>query len=141
VLAVDPRAGVLSLRVDLPLKPDRDEQAARAAQEFLASLRRGQRVATTAEVDDRGNVALVGIEPLRGTTVTLRLRGLACDACVERIEESLRSVRGVEEARASLDPMQVVVTYDPQQVSLSQLRQAVRDIEPVHPDQRYEVVE
>ncbi|MEW5785472.1 MAG: copper-translocating P-type ATPase [Bacillota bacterium] len=52
---------------------------------------------------------------------------LSCAACVRRVEQALRRVAGVEEARVNLATGQAFITYDPGQADEAALRRAVLD--------------
>jgi Cu+-exporting ATPase len=60
-----------------------------------------------------------------GKEVTLNLGGLHCAACVARVEKALSRERGVERAQVNLATRRAKVKFDPQQVSVEDLQQAV----------------
>ncbi|MBD3206910.1 heavy metal translocating P-type ATPase [Candidatus Bathyarchaeota archaeon] len=59
--------------------------------------------------------------------VQLKIVGMTCAACVAAVEKALKKVEGVEEAVVNLATEKAFVRYDPQVVSILDLRQAVRD--------------
>ncbi|NLY90844.1 MAG: copper-translocating P-type ATPase [Firmicutes bacterium] len=60
--------------------------------------------------------------------VTLKITGMSCAACAARIEKKLNSLAGVARAAVNLATEQAVVEYDPAQVKVADLRQAVETL-------------
>lgn len=61
------------------------------------------------------------------TTVTvLHSDGLACQACVARVEKALQATAGVERASVRLDEGRIEVHHDPNQASTDDLVEAIR---------------
>jgi Cu+-exporting ATPase len=58
--------------------------------------------------------------------VTLRIVGMTCAACVAAVEKALKKVDGVEDAVVNLATEKAFVRYNPQKVSILDLRNAVR---------------
>ncbi|MFW6123427.1 MAG: cation transporter, partial [Thermodesulfobacteriota bacterium] len=59
------------------------------------------------------------------TEVTLTLGDMHCAACVSRVERALRQVPGVERAQVNLATRRAKVHFDPRQVDVPALQQAV----------------
>ena len=59
--------------------------------------------------------------------VKLRIVGMTCAACVSAVERALKKIEGVENAVVNLATERAFVRYNPQVVSIVDLRQAVRD--------------
>ena len=59
--------------------------------------------------------------------LTLRVDGMTCASCVVHVEEALKEVPGVSEARVNLATETASVGYDPQEVSAQDLMEAVDD--------------
>ncbi|GIW09390.1 MAG: hypothetical protein KatS3mg061_0447 [Dehalococcoidia bacterium] len=57
--------------------------------------------------------------------VQLAVTGMTCAACVNRIEKALKRLDGVTDASVNLATERATVSYDPSQVSLAQLKEAV----------------
>ncbi len=57
----------------------------------------------------------------------LKLRGMSCASCARSIENVLRSVPGVSESQVNFAAEQATVQYDPRQVTIEQLQQAVKN--------------
>jgi len=79
----------------------------------------------------KASVARLGyeaLEPSRDTRVSLPIGGMTCAACAVRVEKALRKVPGVTEAAVNPATEKATVAYDPQQVRLSALRQAIEKI-------------
>jgi Cu+-exporting ATPase len=60
--------------------------------------------------------------------ITLPVSGMTCAACVRKVEKTLRGLPGVEEANVNLSAGKAGVTYDPSQVALPQMEQAITEI-------------
>lgn len=61
----------------------------------------------------------------RRDRTTLSVGGMSCAACVRRVENTLKSVLGVDDAVVNLASSKAVVTYDPGTVSVPQMAQAL----------------
>ena len=59
--------------------------------------------------------------------VTIRVEGMSCAGCGRNVAGVLMATSGVQDARVSLEEGQAVVAYDPAEVSVTQLRQAIVD--------------
>jgi Cu+-exporting ATPase len=59
--------------------------------------------------------------------IQLMIVGMTCAACVASVEKALKRVDGVEEVLVNLVSEKAIVRYNPKQVSILDLRQAVRD--------------
>ena len=78
---------------------------------------------TTESTDKSAKQKPTGIEE-----ITLPVSGMTCAACVRKVEKTLRGLPGVEEANVNLSAGKAGVTYDPGQVALPQMEQAITDI-------------
>ncbi len=58
-------------------------------------------------------------------TETMSIEGMECEACVGHITRALLGLGGVQSAQVSLAEKQAVVTYDPAQVQVSQMVEAI----------------
>ena len=58
---------------------------------------------------------------------TIKVEGMSCGGCVRSVTEALKAQPGVGDAEVSLEAGQARVEYDPDVVSVPQLRQAVED--------------
>lgn len=59
---------------------------------------------------------------------TIPVVGMACAACAANVEKKLNSLDGVREASVNLVGRSALVDYDPQTISLPQMKKAVNDI-------------
>jgi Cu+-exporting ATPase len=59
---------------------------------------------------------------------TLRVEGMSCSSCVNRIEEGLRAQAGVVDASVNFATEQVRVSYRPGQVAVTDLQRAIHDL-------------
>ncbi|MDX9697963.1 MAG: heavy metal-associated domain-containing protein [Rhodocyclaceae bacterium] len=59
------------------------------------------------------------------TEVTIKVAGMSCGGCVRNVTGVLKAVPGVGQAEVSLEEGQARVAFDPAQVSVEQLRQAI----------------
>jgi copper ion binding protein len=60
-------------------------------------------------------------------TITLRVGGMSCEACVKHVTEALMRLEGVESAVVNLRNKSAQVVYDPERVQLQQLLEAVEE--------------
>ena len=60
-------------------------------------------------------------------TTNLNIKGMMCNACVGHVTRALIGIPGVEKADVSLAGNTASVTYDPAQVTLEQMTEAVSD--------------
>jgi copper chaperone len=65
--------------------------------------------------------------PSKEKTVTLEITGMMWGSCVDSVRSALESVKGVKEAKVSLENKEAVVTYDPDQVKVEDLIKAVKN--------------
>jgi Cu+-exporting ATPase len=59
---------------------------------------------------------------------TLQVTGMTCASCVAHVERALRELPGVSQAIVNLATGTAKVEFDPSQVSLEQMAQAVREV-------------
>ncbi len=59
------------------------------------------------------------------TEVTLEIDGLICSACVDKVEDALKAVKGVEEADVSLNDSEAVIKYDSSKCGIDDLIKAL----------------
>lgn len=59
---------------------------------------------------------------------TIPVVGMACASCSANVERKLNSLEGVSSASVSLPGRCALVDYDPQKISLEQMKKAVSDI-------------
>lgn len=57
----------------------------------------------------------------------LKVGGMTCDGCRQRVERAVTGVPGVSEAVVSLEQETLRVTYDSTAVNVESIRQAVLD--------------
>lgn len=58
--------------------------------------------------------------------ISLDVKGMHCDNCVNTVADALKGVDGVKLARVSFDQERADVTYDPSRASVDQLKEAVK---------------
>lgn len=58
-------------------------------------------------------------------TTTLVAPDISCAHCVQTVQQAVGDIEGVANVEARADTKQVVVTFDPQAVEESQIRQAL----------------
>jgi Cu+-exporting ATPase len=63
-----------------------------------------------------------------GQTVTIPIGGMTCAACAQRIEKALGKRPGVDSVSVNLATEKATVTYQPQQVRLSDIREAIEKL-------------
>ncbi|MDR2032345.1 MAG: heavy-metal-associated domain-containing protein [Azoarcus sp.] len=59
--------------------------------------------------------------------VTIKVQGMTCDDCVDNVTKVLESLPGVSRVEVSLEREIATVQYDPGQVEVAAIRQAVED--------------
>lgn len=60
-------------------------------------------------------------------TTYLKLKGMGCGACANKIEEAIKKLGGVEECQVNFAAAQAKVAYNPQTTNRQQIQQAVTD--------------
>ncbi|GAF11587.1 copper(I) chaperone CopZ [Bacillus sp. JCM 19046] len=61
-------------------------------------------------------------------TIELTVSGMSCGHCVSSIEGSVGEMNGVNSVIVKLDEGRVTVTFDREQVSEDQLKQAIEEL-------------
>ena len=56
---------------------------------------------------------------------TIKIKGMFCPRCEERIASALQKINGVESAEASFRRGDATVIFDPEKTGISQLREAI----------------
>ena len=56
-----------------------------------------------------------------------KIDGMACQNCEKKVENALKAIEGVENAKASVTQKNVEVEYDSQRVCFNQMQEAVDD--------------
>ena len=59
--------------------------------------------------------------------VTIKVEGMSCGGCVKNVTGVLKALPGVSDAQVSLADACATVHYDPAQVSVEALREAVEN--------------
>ena len=76
-------------------------------------------------------VEKIGYEAVEQTdakTVTVPIGGMTCAACSQRIEKTLRKLPGVDSATVNLATEKATLTYQPQQIRFSAIREVIEKI-------------
>ncbi len=63
------------------------------------------------------------------TTKTLKIDGMTCVNCENRIERKLKNTEGVTEAKASFSKGTATVTFDPQAVTMEEITEAIEGLD------------
>lgn len=58
---------------------------------------------------------------------TISVSGMSCGHCEIAVQEAIRKLPGIKKAKASKRKKQAVVEYDPDTVTLDQIKKAVTD--------------
>ena len=61
-------------------------------------------------------------------TITLRIKGMTCVNCENKIERKLKNRKGIANAIASFGKGTVMVTYDPVQINISEIKEMIRGL-------------
>ena len=62
---------------------------------------------------------------MSSSRIALKVDGMHCGSCAKLVERALKGTHGVTSATVLLAKQQAVVDYDPRQVTLDALKQAV----------------
>lgn len=60
-------------------------------------------------------------------SLTLKIEGMSCNHCKMAVEKALKTLPGVQSAQVSLETNTADVVYDPQQVNVTQLKNAITE--------------
>lgn len=64
-------------------------------------------------------------EKKQHTHITIPIGGMTCAACVQRVEKAIRKLEGIESVSVNIATEKATVSYDPQQVRMSVIKQAI----------------
>ncbi|MHB0912754.1 MAG: heavy-metal-associated domain-containing protein, partial [Armatimonadota bacterium] len=98
----------------------------------LAKAKVGDRITTTVTVDKAGGAVITGIVQSKEKAVTLKITGILCQACADRLHSSLAAVPGIKRAVVTANPAQAVVTYDPAKIGVDAIKDTIRKTKPIH---------
>ena len=59
--------------------------------------------------------------------VTIKISGMSCNHCVQRIEKALQQAEGVNKARVVLSEEKAYLEYDPTAINTETLLQIIKD--------------
>ena len=59
--------------------------------------------------------------------VTIKISGMSCNHCVQRIEKALQQAKGVNKARVVLSEEKAYLEYDPTAINTETLLQIIKD--------------
>ena len=57
----------------------------------------------------------------------LKIEGMHCTGCSNRLEKVLNNTDGVEKATVSFEEKQAIITYNESQIDIEQIKQAIQD--------------
>ncbi|WP_422123888.1 heavy metal translocating P-type ATPase [Planococcus sp. X10-3] len=75
-----------------------------------------------AAVEQAGYKALADAE-----TKTFTIEGMTCASCVQSVEKATRKLDGVDESTVNMATEKMVIRFDPQQISVNDIKAAVAD--------------
>lgn len=58
-------------------------------------------------------------------TITVKLRGMSCASCANNIEEAIRTVAGVSDAKVNFGAEQATIQYDPLKTNIEKIQEAI----------------
>lgn len=67
-------------------------------------------------------------EDMNYMTVTLRIKGMSCVNCENKIERNLKNKKGIANAIVSYNNESAVITYDPKAVSIEEINNIIRKL-------------
>ena len=59
--------------------------------------------------------------------IKLKIEGMHCTGCSNRLEKVLNNTDGVEKATVSFEEKQAIITYNENQIDIEQIKQAIQD--------------
>ncbi|HLR15941.1 MAG TPA: copper chaperone CopZ [Bacillota bacterium] len=59
--------------------------------------------------------------------VTIQVKGMSCEHCVQAVEGSVGDLPGVITTKVHLDPGTVDVTFDTQKVTIEEIKKEIED--------------
>jgi Cu+-exporting ATPase len=65
------------------------------------------------------------LESNKNSNVTIPIGGMTCAACANRIEKSIKKLNGIENASVNFATEKATVTYNPSQVRLAEIKEAI----------------
>lgn len=74
------------------------------------------------------NSILPAAESAANKTVVIEVEGMTCAGCEPHINETLKELKGVATSEASYQNKNVKVVYNPNQISLEQIKKAIDEI-------------
>ncbi len=66
-------------------------------------------------------------KPASGTVAVLKVSGMACGACAERVETEAKKIDGVTSAKVSQPKGQAEITFDPAKTSAETIAKIIQD--------------
>ncbi len=85
----------------------------------------GQSVGPSAIQEAVARIGYQVVEKADSGTVTIPIGGMTCAACAQRVEKAVGRLDGVVSASVNLATEKATVTYDPQRVRVSAIREAI----------------
>lgn len=73
-------------------------------------------------------VSVASKNEAQNKTVTIEVEGMTCNGCASHIDETLKKLKGVISAKASYQDKNVKVVYNPNQITLENIKKAINDI-------------
>ena len=59
--------------------------------------------------------------------IKLKIEGMHCTGCSNRLEKVLNNTDGVEKATVSFEEKQAIITYNESRIDLTQIKEAIED--------------
>ena len=59
--------------------------------------------------------------------IKLKIKGMHCTGCSNRLEKILNNTDGVENAIVSFEEKQAIITYNESQIDLEKLKETIKD--------------
>ena len=59
--------------------------------------------------------------------IKLKIEGMHCTGCSNRLEKVLNNTDGVEKATVSFEEKQATITYDENQIDIASIKQIIQD--------------
>ena len=60
--------------------------------------------------------------------IILRINGMKCTGCSQRVEKALKNMDGIEDASVSLESRTAKITYNKDEISNQEIRKTILDL-------------
>ena len=94
----------------------------------LAPYYTGYIIAAMSKPQQSSSEVQIAAENIANKTIVIQVEGMTCVGCEPHIDETLKELKGVVSSEASYRHKNVKVVYNPNQVSVEQIKGAINEI-------------